>query len=150
MVGPDTTNDDKERRHQALIEEHDILAVLLRPLNCAGNLDLGDETLDSLHPTIRALIPPLSSDDTPPPELDPVDDLRRDVLEALLLLTRSEIGEEAMTSSRNILPLMEVRKCPALASQPVRSGCFSEHKTAQLAVHNRCACACACACALLC
>jgi hypothetical protein len=121
MVGPDTPDDDKERRHQALIEEHGVVAVLLRPLNCAGNLDLGDETLESLHPSIRALIPPLSSDDRPPPELDPVDDLRRDVLEALLLLTQSEIGEQSMTSTWNILPLMEVRKYLVLASLPVSS-----------------------------
>jgi hypothetical protein len=66
----------------------------MRPLNCAGNFDLGDETLESLHPTIRELIPPPSSDDVPPPELDQVDDLRRDVLESLLLLTRSDIGEQ--------------------------------------------------------
>ena len=83
--------------------------MLLRPLNCAGNLDLGDETLETLHPTIRALIPPMSSDETPAPELDSLNDLRRDVLESLLLLTRSAVGEKEMTSTRNILPLMEVR-----------------------------------------
>ncbi len=49
----------------------------------------------------------MSSDDTPDPELDPVDDLRRDVLEALLILTRSDVGESEMTSTRNVLPLME-------------------------------------------
>lgn len=100
-------DEDKEKRHKELIQEHEILAVLLRPLNCVGNLDLGDDTLSYLHPTIRALIPPLTTDDTPPPELDPVDDLRRDVLEALLILTRSDVGESEMTSTRNVLPLME-------------------------------------------
>lgn len=121
ITGPDTADDDKEARHRALIQEHEIVAVLLRPLNCEGNLDLGDETLESLHATIRALIPPLSSDETPPPELDPVNDLRRDVLESLLLLTRSEIGEQEMTSTRNILPLMEVRACLTLGRLSVRA-----------------------------
>ena len=141
MIGPDTPDDDKEGRHQALIEEHGVLAVLLRPLNCAGNLDLGDETLDSLHPSIRALIPPMSSDDVPPPELDPVDDLRRDVLESLLLLTRSDIGEQAMTSTWNILPLMEVRKCLVLASLPIRSDEWSavQNNQAGRGPQRRCA-----------
>ena len=50
VSGYHTEDEVREARHRELIEEREIVAVLLRPLNAEGNCDLGDETLASPLP----------------------------------------------------------------------------------------------------
>ena len=58
VSGYHTEDEVREARHRELIEEREVVAVLLRPLNAEGNCDLGDETLASplplpqIHPAI--------------------------------------------------------------------------------------------------
>ena len=50
VSGYHTEDEVREARHRELIEEREVVAVLLRPLNAEGNCDLGDETLASPLP----------------------------------------------------------------------------------------------------
>jgi hypothetical protein len=90
-----------------LLVDNDLTAVLLSALRAPANLELGEETLSMLHPTLRALVPSATTDESEDNvQMDTLVEVRRDALESMLLLANSEVGKEEL-SSRYIFPLME-------------------------------------------